>query len=94
MTIPPDIQKAAASVYAQIGRGADADEQAIAKALAGERERCAGAVETLIESVNEGLMTDAGLTDADVVAMKHQVEALDVAVEAIRTPHPSPTSGA
>lgn len=28
--IPADIQKAAASVYAQLGRGADADEQAIA----------------------------------------------------------------
>lgn len=41
MTIPPDIQKAAASVYAQLGRGADADEKAIAQALIAERERAA-----------------------------------------------------
>ena len=39
--IPPDIQKAAAAVYARLGRGADADEKTIAKALIARDEACA-----------------------------------------------------
>lgn len=39
--LPPDIQKVAERVYAQLGRGPDDDEQAIAKAIMAERERCA-----------------------------------------------------
>lgn len=39
--IPTDIQKAAAAIYALLGRGPDADERTIAEALNAERERCA-----------------------------------------------------
>ncbi|KFL28179.1 hypothetical protein JP74_02930 [Devosia sp. 17-2-E-8] len=40
-------------------------------------------IDTLVESLNEGLMTDAGLTKADISAMKHQVEALNIAKDEI-----------
>ncbi len=62
MTIPPDIQKTAASVYAQLGRGADADEQAIAKALMAERSRCAAIADAYAE-VNWEQCTDSILLD-------------------------------
>lgn len=65
-----------------------ADATAIAKAIQSsveaERSRAAGEVETLIESLNEGLMTDGDLSKADVIAMRHQLEALHLAVDAIR----------
>lgn len=41
-------------------------------------------IETLIESLEEGLMTDAGLTEEDRTAMRHQIEALEVAKEQIQ----------
>lgn len=47
-------------------------------------EEACGAVGTLTESLQEGLMTDADLTGADREAMKHQITALNVAAAAIR----------
>lgn len=38
---PKDIMIAAERVYDKLGRGSDSDVEAIAKALADERERCA-----------------------------------------------------
>lgn len=42
-----------------------------------------GVVDTLIESLAEGMMTDAGLTKADRVGMKHQITALEIAKDGI-----------
>lgn len=42
-----------------------------------------GVIDTLIESLSEGLMTDAGLTKADRVAMEHQITALEIAKDGI-----------
>jgi len=49
-----------------------------------ENRLAIGDIDTLIESVREGLMTDSDLTAEDRVAMQHQIEALDVAANAIR----------
>jgi NTP pyrophosphatase (non-canonical NTP hydrolase) len=47
-------------------------------------EEAARANHTLIESLQEGLMTDAGLSDADRVGMNHQIVALEEAAASIR----------
>lgn len=79
MKAPPDIQKAAASVYAQLGRSADADEQAIAKTLMAERERCAATAKSAALSLPRRPISE---------------EQADDIAAAILTPHPSPTAGA
>lgn len=56
----------------------------IAQAIMAERRKAADRVDTLRESLMEGLMTDAGLTKADRIAMNHQLEALAVASKEIR----------
>ncbi|MEQ9634630.1 MAG: hypothetical protein RLW68_00950 [Devosia marina] len=72
----------------KIGFGATRDAETLAAALKAaveaERKRAVGEVETLIESLNEGIMTDGDLTKADVIAMRHQLEALNLAAGAIR----------
>jgi len=57
---------------------------AILAAKAEERQGALNEIDTLIESLNEGLMTDAGLTQADRDGMTHQVMALHVAADTIR----------
>lgn len=44
-----------------------------------------GVIDTLIESLSEGLMTDAGLTKADRSGMKYQITALELAKDIIST---------
>jgi hypothetical protein len=65
------------------------------KGVEKERARCIGVIETLLESLQEGLMTDAGLTEADREAMRHQIDALEVAAHSIRVsaPHPNADEG-
>lgn len=76
--IPADIQKAAAYVYAQLGRGADADEQAIAEALMAERDRCAvAATEQTFDAHEIAQATDYGR------GMDHAARTI---LAAIRTP--------
>lgn len=104
MTIPADIQKAAAAVYAQLGRGPDADEQVIAKALMAER---GAAVAWLIREaqINDELADQivgsdgrdwhkhfASVQRQNAEAVRHGQHVKRAA--AILTPHPSPTSGA
>ena len=90
--IPPDIQKAAAAVYARLGRGADVDEQAIAKALMAERERAA--------QVADAKSRDLKVNDLSARQHGARQEAEGYAyasdrcaeiAAAIRSPHPSPT---
>lgn len=49
-------------------------------------------IDTLVESLQEGLMTDAGLTEQDRRAMRDQIAALDEAKATITVneidPHP------
>lgn len=59
-------------------------EDADASARADGVREGVGVVDTLIESLQEGLMTDADLTAGDRIAMRHQVVALDEAATAIR----------
>jgi len=47
-----------------------------------------GVIDTLLESLQEGLMTDANLTEEDRVAMQHQINALDTAKEEIEAISP------
>lgn len=108
MTIPPDIQKAAAAVYARLGRGADADEQTIAKALMAEREACA-----VIADKREAICADAvakieagelyrDIPTAAATESCARLEAAHIArlirrdpgAAAIRSPQPSPPAGA
>lgn len=81
--IPADIQKAASAVYAQLGRGPDADEQTIAKALLARDERAAVIADDHAGPFAAGSIFGAGETFA----------ASKIAA-AIRSPQPSPTPGA
>lgn len=107
--IPADIQKAAECVYAQLGRGPDADEQAIARALMAEREACA-----LRNIATTGIhVQDAVAIERErcaVAANEQTFDARELAqatdygrgmdhaartiLAAIRSPQPSPTAGA
>lgn len=52
-----------------------------------------GVIDTLIESLSEGLMTDAGLPKADRVAMEHQITALEIAKDGIAALEPAAPEG-
>jgi hypothetical protein len=71
-------------------RAWDALADTFAKGESKERARCIGVIDTLVESLQEGLMTDAGLTIEDRLAMRHQIEALEVAASGIRLSTPQP----
>ncbi len=45
--------------------------------------KATGVIDTLIESLSEELMTDAGLLKADRVIMKHKISALELAKDGI-----------
>lgn len=53
-------------------------------AVRAERERLLSHIDGLIETLQEGLMTDAGLSKLDRQKMRAQIDALDVAAAAIR----------
>jgi hypothetical protein len=82
--IPADIQNSAERVYAQLGRGPDADEQAIAKALMAERERAARDADAVIDQ--DGIMSF--IQSSGWIGLREAVAA------SIRSPQPSPPAGA
>ena len=53
-------------------------------AVRAERKRILSHIDCLIESLQEGLMTDAGLSKLDRQKMRAQIDALEVAAAAIR----------
>jgi hypothetical protein len=82
---PQDVWEATENACKDVGIGnAVAWPEDVARAILAERERCAGSVEVLRESLLEGLMTDGDLTAEDRVAMNHQLEALQIALDCIR----------
>ncbi|UXN70930.1 hypothetical protein N8A98_07005 [Devosia neptuniae] len=58
--------------------------RAITAAVAAEREACVGHIMTVVESLMEGRMTDAGLTKKDHIEMQAQIEALEVVADEIQ----------
>ena len=57
-------------------------------AVRAERKRILSHIDCLIESLQEGLMTDAGLSKLDRQKMRAQIDALEVAAAAIREGQP------
>lgn len=53
-------------------------------AVRAERERILSHIDGLLETLQEGLMTDAGLSKLDRQKMRAQIDALDVVAAAIR----------
>ncbi len=94
--IPQNVLEAAATINDEISDWVEAFDgwnrpktveviaRAILAAKAEERQGAIGEIDTLIESLNEGLMTDSDLTNTDRVAMGHQIEALNVAADILR----------
>ena len=58
--------------------------RAISAAVAAEREACFGHIMTVVESLMEGRMTDAGLSKKDHIEMQAQIEALEVVADELQ----------
>lgn len=69
---------------------ADRNAEAISRTGA---VKATGVIDTLIESLSEGLMTDAGLSKADRDAMRHQISALETAKAEISALEPTAPEG-
>lgn len=89
--IPQDVWDAAVDVLNDWNKGPVTSETIARAILAAEKrgekreyKRAIDEIDMLVESLMEGLMTDAGLTAADRSAMNHQINALGALSDAFR----------